>query len=310
MTLASCLVCLGDVRKGAYHARCLKELFGRARLPEIDITLAKLHTLALAMAGHTSISGIQRKISVGLTHDRTTLQLAVEGGRFILKPQAQTYPSLPENEHVTMRIARLVGIETPPFGLMRLKDDSLAYLVARFDRPATGGKLRQEDFCQLAAKSPKEKYDGSAELCVKLLRRYSSEPLVDIFKLYRALVFVWWTANGDMHLKNFSLLATPEGLHKLSPAYDLLNTRLVIPGDQLALSVRGKKDKLTRNTWLELAEYGGVAPRAAERVLDGIVRSLEKALDLVARSALPAEQKGPYQTVLRERTAVLATAVP
>jgi serine/threonine-protein kinase HipA len=52
-----------------------------------------------------------------------------------------------------------------------------------------GRKLRQEDFCQLAEKSPKEKYDGSAELCARLVRRYADEPGIELWKLYRLTLF-------------------------------------------------------------------------------------------------------------------------
>lgn len=305
--MTGCWICLGELPEDTetYHPRCLKTLFGATRAPAIEVSIAKLHTLALAMVGHTSISGIQRKISVSLSHDRATLQVAVEGGRYILKPQAQTYPHLPENEHLTMRLAALVGLEIPPCGLVRLKDDSIAYIVARFDRPAAGGKVRLEDFCQLAEKSPKEKYDGSAELCARLVKRYASEQLIEVSKLYRLLAFVWWTGNGDMHLKNFSLVASPEGLQRLSPAYDLLCTRLVIEGDQLALPVQGKKDKLTRASWLKLAEYCELKPRPAEGVLDSLASSLDEALGFVERSALPGELKKKYARLLRTRTASL-----
>jgi serine/threonine-protein kinase HipA len=140
-----------------------------------------------------------------------------------------------------MVLAGLMGIETAPLELVRLRDGTLAYLTVRFDRPPEGGKLRQEDFCQLSEKSPKEKYEGSAELCARIVRKYASEPLVEMLKLYRLMVFVWWTGNGDMHLKNFSLLASRDGLQRLSPAYDQLCTCLVIPDDPLALTVGGKK---------------------------------------------------------------------
>lgn len=305
--MTACWICLEDVGEAnaLYHPPCLKALFGVPSVPAIEVELAKLHTLALAMVGHTSISGIQRKISLGLNQDRTTLQLAVEGGRFILKPQAQTYPHLPENEHVTMRLAKLVGIQVPPCGLVRLKDNSVAYIVARFDREPTGEKLRQEDFCQLAEKSPKDKWDGSGELCVRLLRKYATEPLIETLKLYRLLAFVWWTANGDMHLKNFSILATRDRFQQLSPAYDLLCTQLVIEGDQLALPVLGKKDKLTRESWMQFADYCKLGPRAAERVLGNITDALGQALELVARSALPVEFKAAYRAILEERTGVL-----
>lgn len=304
----ACRVCLEDVAlagEAPYHERCLEGLFGISKLPAIDIELAKLHTLALAMVGHTTISGVQRKISAGLSNDKTTLQVALEGGRFILKPQAHTYPRLPENEHLTMRLARLAGIEIPPCGLVPLADGSLAYVVARFDRPPDGGKLRQEDFCQLAEKAPKEKYDGSAELCVRLLRQYASEPLIEMLELYRRLVFIWWTGNGDMHLKNFSLLAGRDGLQRLSPAYDLLCTRLVIPDDPLALPVQGKKDRLDRAAWLALAAYGRIGAKAAERVLASFGGVLEAAVRLVARSELPEEMKAGYEALLRERMRTL-----
>jgi serine/threonine-protein kinase HipA len=301
-----CGVCLGENRhQETHHADCVKTLFGTQTPPVIEVELAKLHTLGLAMVGHTSLSGVQRKISVGLNQDRTTLRVALEGAHFLLKPQAQTFPHLPENEHLTMRLAVLAGIEVPPCGLFRLMDDSIAYLVARFDRPAGGGKLRQEDFCQLAEKSPKQKYEGSAELCARLVRRYASEPLIELLKLYRLLVFGWWTANGDMHLKNLSLLASPEGRQRLSPAYDLLCTQLVIPDDQLALPVTGNRDRLTRRAWLELADYCGIGRKAAERVLNEMFALLPAALELVGRSALPAELKEAYGTILASRTSDL-----
>src|SRR5262245_47799500 len=130
--MSVCWACLGPVAEGTrYHDRCLRELFGVARVPVIDVELAKLHTLALAMVGHTSLSGVQRKISMRLVSEARTLQVAAEGGRFILKPQAHTFPSLPENEHVTMRIAARAGIEIPPCALVELKDGTRAYLVKR-----------------------------------------------------------------------------------------------------------------------------------------------------------------------------------
>ena len=300
-----CLVCLEAVHDGEYHGRCLKELFGIGRPPEADVELSKLHTLALAMVGHTSISGVQRKISVGLVADRLTLQVALAGGRYILKPQAGTFPELPENEHVTMRLARGFGIEIPPCGLVRLRDGTLAYVVARFDRPATGGKVHQEDFCQLAEKPPKDKYTGSAELCVRLLRRHAAEPLIDILKLYRQLVFAWWTGNGDLHLKNLAVLIPSAREVRLSPAYDLLSTQLVIPGDPLALPVSGKKDGLSRQTWLQLATYCGLTPRATARVLAQPGRMLAKALGLIERSALSPAMQQQYRELLSQRAGLL-----
>lgn len=297
-----CRVCLQNVRGEAdYHARCLRALFGSGKAPRLDIELGKLHTAALAMVGHTSLSGIQKKISVGLSTDRATLQVAAEGGRYILKPQTETYPHLPENEHVTTRLATLFGIEVAPCGLVTLKDGSLAFVARRFDRLSDGRKLRQEDFCQLAELSPKDKYDGSGELCVRLLRKYATEPLVEILKLYRLLLFIWCSGNGDMHLKNFSLLSGEDGVIRLTPAYDLVCTRLVIPDDHLAIPILGKADRLTRANWLAFAEYCALPEKTAARVLAEFAAALPAAAALVERSFLPVEQKQSLHDLIVQR---------
>lgn len=306
-----CPICLEDTKADEhYHSRCLRWLFQSSKVPTLDIEISKLHLAALEMVGHTSLSGIQKKISVNLEPGRATLRVAAEGGRYILKPQTETYPSLPENEHVTTRLAMLADIEVAPNGLVALKDGSLAYIVRRFDRLPDGRKLRQEDFCQLAEKSPKEKYKGSGELTAKLLRKYADEPLVEILKLYRLLLFVWWSGNGDMHLKNFSLLAGEDGIVRFTPAYDLLCTKLVIPKDQLALSIRGRKDNLGRSSWLKFAEDCQLPAKSALRVLDKLVSILDEALRLIDRSFLPDEQKATYRQLIQDRTAQLRDKSP
>lgn len=303
-----CRICLESTRNEQdYHARCLKRLFGIPTPPTLNVETGKLHTLALAMVGHTSLSGIQKKISIGLSADRTTLQVAALGGLYILKPPAGTYPALPENEHVTTRLASLTGIGTTPNGLIRLQSGELSFIARRFDRLPDGHKLRQEDFCQLAEFSPKQKYEGTAELCVRLTRQYSSEPLVEILKLFRLMVFTWWTGNGDMHLKNFSLLTGTDGITRLTPAYDLLCTRLVIPDDPLALPVGGKKDKLRRADWLKFAAYCNLPERAAVRVLKRQAEISKEAVHIIERSFLPQDQKDMYIGLILKNSQILTS---
>ncbi|HTU27275.1 MAG TPA: hypothetical protein VMF30_17840, partial [Pirellulales bacterium] len=92
----TCRVCLQPVANDDYHPRCLRALFGTAKVPQLNLTLGKLHTAALAMLGHASLSGVQKKLSVNLSTDRETLQVAIDGGRYILKPQTGDFPALPE----------------------------------------------------------------------------------------------------------------------------------------------------------------------------------------------------------------------
>lgn len=298
-----CRACLEPTgSRGAYHRKCLRRLFDAVRPPRLDIDASRLHAAALAMVGHTSLSGVQKKIALGLDGPRTALTVMAEGGTYILKPQTGVYPAIPENEHVTTRLAELVGIETAPSALIELSDGTLAFIVRRFDRLRDGRNVHQEDFCQLAEEPPKNKYEGSAEQCVKLVKRFASEPLIELLKLYRLLVFSWWSGNGDMHLKNFSLLIDEVGVVRMTPAYDLVSTHLVIENDPQALTVNGKNQHLARGDWLRLADYAGIPRKAAERVLAQQVGVADAAIDLLHRSFLPEDFRRAYADLLRERS--------
>jgi serine/threonine-protein kinase HipA len=306
--VSACLSCLRPLAAGdGYHAKCVRALFDARRPPAVvDVDLAKLHTLALAMVGRQSLSGVQRKVSVGLTADKQTLQVAPGRSHYILKPQSPTYPELPQNELLTMRIAELAGVQIPACGLVTLADASLAYLVRRFDRLTDGTKQRQEDFCQLGLQPAKQKYDGSAELCARLVKKYATEPVIEALRLFRLVVAAWWTGNGDMHLKNFSIVTDGSGISRLSPAYDLVCTRLVIEDDDLALPVGGKKSTLTRRDWVAFGEYCGLRPPVIERVFGDVAAALPHAAALVDGAPLSDNGKAAYRALLAERTDSLA----
>jgi serine/threonine-protein kinase HipA len=284
-------------------------LFGSKTLPILDIEIANLMGLAAEMAGKMSISGVQEKVSLRLSDDKCRFEVAPSGGRYILKPEPSRFAFVPQNEHLTMRLAELVGIETPPLGLVELKDHAIAYLIERFDRLHDGTKLQIEDFCQLAEKPPRDKYQGSGELCVRIVRKYASEPLIEVRKLFKVLLFSWWVSNGDQHLKNFSLLRTVEGRWRLAPAYDLICTRLPIPSDRdLALPICGKKNNLTRREWLDFAQYSQIPERAAVRLLGEQIDALAASLGLIESSFLPDQQKAQYEQIVRQNTELLKQA--
>jgi serine/threonine-protein kinase HipA len=307
--MTACLICLKPTKGGDYHPECSQSLFGTSALPKLDLDVGELYAVAAEMAGKMSISGVQEKVSVKLSADGARMEVAKSGGRYILKPEPMRHSALPQNEHLTMCLASLVGIETPPFGLTRLKDEAIAYVIKRFDRLDNGVKLAVEDFCQLSETRQKDKYKGSAEQCANILKKYASEPLVECHKLYKLLLFGWWVANGDMHLKNFSLITNPDDTRKLTPAYDLVSTKVAMPKDDtLALPMDGRDKKFTRRDWLDFAKYCEIPPKAAERVLNVQVDALDEALEFVRRSYLPEPKRQAYEKVLRERTAVLVKA--
>lgn len=302
--MATCRICLNPTAKdGNYHPECLELLLGIQSLPVLDIGLSKMMGLAAEMAGKMSISGVQEKVSLRLSDDRSRFEIAPTGGRYILKPEPSRFAFIPQNEHLTMRLAELVGIEVPPFGLVELKDQTIAYLIKRFDRLDDGTKLQVEDFCQLDEKPMRDKYQGSGELCVRILRKYASEPLIEIRKLLKMLLFSWWVSNGDQHLKNFSLVRTTEGRWRLAPAYDLVCTRLPIPSDRsLAMSILGKKSNLSRRVWFDFAEYAQIPKRATARLLQEQIDALEPSLRFIEASFLPNELKSQYQDIIRRNT--------
>jgi serine/threonine-protein kinase HipA len=302
---ATCRGCLRPA-PGAWHDACAKALFGSTRVPRIDVELAKLHELAFAMAGHVSLSGVQRKLSLEPSADRQTLRVALEGGTYILKPQTGTFPNVPENEHAPLVLARLAGIEVPPFGLVTLTDGSEAYLVRRFDRAPGDVRLRLEDFCQLADLPPRAKYEGSGEQMAALVRRFATDTTVEIARLFRQLLFAWWTGNGDLHRKNLSLLKRASEGWSLSPAYDLLSTRLVLPTDQLALPIGGRRDGLARPAWLRFGEHIGLPERAVRRALGDLVAITDEARATIHRSFLPGPMRDAYAALIERHTDALA----
>lgn len=309
MLAASCLICLRPVPSGEYHLLCLRALYDSDEPPLVDVTEATMRTVALATLGRTVMSGVQPKISLGLVRERRkTLRVeAVTGRRYILKPQNRDFPALPENEHLSMQVARLFGVLVPGNGLIRLGDGSLAYIVERFDRLADGRKLRQEDFAQLAGLAPSEKYSSTGADCARIIERHSSRAGADLIRLFERFVLAYWVGDGDMHLKNLSLLAGADGRHSLSPAYDIVSTAVYKEySSSLALPLAPQDRLATKAAWLRFAEVCRVPPAAAAAIVRRPAERLPEAEAMVERSRLPTRaMRSDYGMCLRARADAL-----
>lgn len=255
------------------------------------------------MAAKLSIQGVQPKFSVKLNVKEQSFKVCEKGGTFIIKPQSLTYEKLPENEDLTMKLARAVGIETPWHGLIMCKDESLSYCIKRFDRYGQGKKFSLEDFSQIMGASRDTKYLGSMEKVAEVIDQYSTYMLKDWLQLFKRTIFSFLVGNEDMHLKNFSLI-TREDRIELSPAYDLLNSTLATPGadEELALSLKDKK----RN--LELKDFKAFAQDSlflTEKVIESeIKKQLQKINDwfkLIDMSFLPEDMKTQYKELITHR---------
>ena len=113
-----CLCCGDNAEGGAYHEKCLKALFKTNYLPKINFTMAELSVNAQKMVGKLSISGVQPKLSMKLQPATKELIVVSAGGEYILKPQLQIYPNIPQNENLCMAMAENLGINVPPHALI------------------------------------------------------------------------------------------------------------------------------------------------------------------------------------------------
>lgn len=312
MTLPDvCWICLDpapDAPGGKYHSTCAEALFGAPTLPRIDFDFLAVNGWAEEHSGRLSISGFQPKAPAALSEDGQSLVLVESGSTHIIKPPHVQFLHIPQNEHLTMRLARLVGLDVAEHGLVELSDGTVAYLTRRFDRQARGtSRTHVVDFCQLADLPPEDKESATTEQCAALARQHGAPGTTAA--LFRLFVFAYWVRNGDLHLKNLMLIRRPDGSYGLAPAYDLLCTE-PYNAKGMMLPVAGERVNIPRRTWLDVGTSSfGLATPEAEDALDRLVGHLADAEALVERSFLPnAEWKLKYRRFLQKRTRQLAGA--
>ena len=214
---------------------------------------------------------------------------------------------LPENEDLTMHLAEQAGIAVVPHCLARFADGRLVYLSTRIDRTGKGEKIAMEDLCQLSEQLTEYKYRGSYEQISKVINRLSAAPMLDVVNFWQVVLFSWLTGNSDMHLKNFSLYA-PKGQHVLSPAYDLLNTLIVMPNDpeELALNLNGKKRKISWRDWSAAMTLSGVPEKVQENMRKRFVQAFPQWEETILHSFLTPKMQEKYLTIVRSRLEKLA----
>jgi serine/threonine-protein kinase HipA len=311
----SCYEPLDEALRVSYHPGCSKRMFGRTVSPDIDIRATQLEQLGRQlMQQREAVTGVQPKLSLGLRRgretDRLTLLTQFGSGDFILKPPFDRYPQLPEVEDLTMHLAADAGLRVAPHCLVKLTPEdltdsveSLAYLTHRFDRPGESQRLAMEDMAQLNGKLAVYKYQGSLEQIGKVIARFSSFPGQDALEFFTLNVFCFLTGNADMHLKNFSLLTQADGMARLSPAYDLVATKLVNPADDedTALTLNERKKRLKPADFTALANSLNIPYTAVRNVYVGLQKRVPAWRKRIDASFLNEELQANYHALLSER---------
>lgn len=306
-----CLMCCEPLssEESRYHYRCLRKLHKSIRsLHPLQDTSEGVRTLATEMAGKMSIQGVQPKVSAILDVKGGKLDIVEMGGEYIIKPQTAQWANVPENEHVTMMMARRCNIETPMNFLIPVAAGEYAYVIRRFDRQSANKKIAVEDFCQLKGLITEDKYKSSMEQVAGLLSRFTSYPKVEAPKLLKLVLFCYLCGNEDMHLKNYSIIADEKIGWKLSPAYDLLNTSIVATnGDELALPLVGKKKNFSKSDFLDhyALKWLRLQPKIVTTIIEEMKESLGDWNYLIGKSFLPEDQKRKYVDLLNTRVAAL-----
>jgi len=296
-----------------YHPQCAKKIFGSPTAPVLPYTRKDINDLAqVIVANSTTVTGVQSKLSIDLQQDNTggPQRLTTVGlmGRYILKPQTERFERLPEIEDLSMHLAEIAKIPTVPHALIRFVDGELNYITRRIDRTDDGQKLPMEDMCQLSGKLTEQKYQGSYELIAKIIEQYSSLPQLDKINYWQQVVFSWIIGNADMHLKNFSLYSPRTAHYVLSPTYDQVSTKIVMPEDteEMALSLNGFKKKLLVYDFREAMYSTGITEVVTNRILSDFSKFRDNWFACIDSSFISDDQKQSYKALIDSRLDVLA----
>lgn len=254
-----------------------------------------------------SISGVQEKFSVLLDKNKLRLINDDERGTYILKPipgAGKKPDQMPANEHLTMQIARQIyGIETAENALIFFKNGAPAYITKRFDVYENGIKLAQDDFASLAERTPQThgehyKYLGNYFELFQLMQKYLTTYKTEAPKLLKLLLFNYLFSNGDAHFKNFSILETPMGDYRLSPAYDLLNSHIHVDDKEFALDDGLLPKNLTVGKislqFATLAEQAKISGKIFQDIMELMKSKSDLVEKMVAASFLNHATKSNY----------------
>jgi len=305
--MCNCLYCYKELGEGQkdFHPQCAKKFFGLREAPLLDYRHDELDSLAeQVIRAQTSLTGVQPKLSLNLSRHEGCSRLTIVGlwGDYILKPQTEDYPQLPENEDLTMHLAEAAKIFVVPHSLIRLADGQLGYITRRIDRTRNGEKIDMEDMCQLTLHPTEYKYKGSHEQIAKVIKQYCDMPKLDLTNYMQLLLFCFVTGNNDMHLKNFSLYR-PGKNYQLTPAYDLLNVAIANPNDteELALPLSDRKSRLKLDDFLRAGTTMGLENYVVVRLVENMHKALPKWRSLISNSFLSDEMKERYEQLIISR---------
>jgi len=242
-----------------------------------------------------SVAGYQLKFSMvrPVTGKGLTLPGRGELGGWLVKLPSGAFPDVPRNEWVMMRWAAQAGLDVPAVDLVDVADLDLppgvgvlpepqAYIVKRFDRDGSGGRVHIEDLNQVLGQWPQDKYANASYESLATVLYGVIGSTEDMLEYIRRLVFLVASGNEDAHLKNWSLIYPDGRRARLAPAYDLVSTvtyRGLTRGLGLKLAGSRRFEDVTRESFLPVARRLDLDPAAVLAVVDDTRDRLLGSLD-------------------------------
>lgn len=304
-----CLICLKECKQD-YHNKCLQRFFETTTEPLIPLTRSDFSMRVYADIRRASISGMQVKIGVNLV-DGILIPQAINS-RYILKPAIADLTNSAIYEHLSMRITeKLINSKVSESALVKLADNSLAYITKRFDRQGVLGKRHFEDFGQIL---DLDQFSGSYEEVVEAIKEHSSP--VTAAEFLFALMVQFYLGNDDFHLKNIALVDIQKNgkYRQLAPLYDCINTESLLrdmPGHSnemvIDFFIDHETPVYTRDghssyqTFQLLYEKAGISEKLLENNLKKINTTHQSIEELIQGSLLNDEDKNSFIYVLSDR---------
>lgn len=272
-----------------------------------------------------SLAGVQMKLSVMKNTGKgggVTVPMGDEQGQYIAKFPSTAFPGVSENEFASLALAAAIGMDVPERELVEKSDfegipeefdtlsDGKVLLVKRFDRGPDGAHIHIEDFAQVFGIYPSRKYEGAAYHDIASALSAAVSPSAAL-EFVRRLALAVITGNGDMHLKNWSLIYPGNGhAAKLAPVYDVLATVPYIRADTLALSLGGERSfkALTAPRWKAFAHRAKLPePAVLRSVLEVVDRVNDAWWTLPEREIVPLKVLERVDEHIRSLIPVLKT---
>ena len=260
---------------------------------------------------HFSLAGVQMKFSMRRQDGGYHITESGDRGDWIVKPPSTRHKYVPLNEYSAMRLAELAGVDIPEIELVEvaklaklpqinLPDEKYAFAIRRFDRDEQE-RIHTEDFAQVLNKYPHEKYDSASyEQIGKILFNFTGHSLANVQQFARRLLVNILLANGDAHLKNWSLIYPDTITPELSPAYDIVTTRVYM-GDERKYALNLGKNKEWYKATMEHFELWATKADIPWRAIKPhLVDTLDKAHTLWRKELAGLPMDGEHKQGLRE----------